>query len=124
MPVPTAAKARGQEGLCELLSIHARQRTGCRVGASKRVDIEPAAAVIERLDMQRPGGDPPLEITEHSLDTLLVKLLVLAVGDDVAQQGAMIQRPALIMNPYAGPIGLARDRAQGPQQVGMKLPLN
>ena len=71
-------------GAERLLPIEPWQRSGVRVSAAKRVDIQTSTARIKSLDMQENRITALKNIDEHTVHTLLVKLLMAAIGDDIA----------------------------------------
>ena len=62
-----------------------------------------------------------LDIAKNALDTVLMKILMLSVGDQVSQQGGVSNRFPCVVNIDRSPIGLTGDRAVGFQQVAVEL---
>ena len=84
---------------------------------AERVDIEAAAPRVAGKYGERLRRALALEIAIDALDALLVKLVVLAEGDDVAQQSCTVDRPAAIADDQHAPIRLAGDQAIRFEQV-------
>ena len=61
------------------------------------------------------------DVEEHALDASLMKVLVLPVGHDVAQQSFAVDAWATIGDQDAANVGLACDRAQAAQQVRVQV---
>ena len=83
-----------------------------RVGAAKRVNIQPPTPGVKGLEMQEIRLIALKYIAEHTLDTLFMEFLMLAVGNDVLQQGMVLDGRAPVMYPHACPVGLPRDGAK------------
>ena len=83
LPVPNAKSGSGS---ATLLPIQAGQRLGRGAGAAERVDVESAPPRVKRLHMQKPRQATLRDVAKHALNALLMKLLVLAIGDYVLQQ--------------------------------------
>jgi len=96
-----------------LLPIEPGAWTGLGISTAKRVDVQSPPPGVEGLDVQTVRGAVLVNVAEHALHALFMKLLVLSKRDEVLQQARMIQRGTAVVYPYGGPVGLPGHRAQG-----------
>src|SRR5574343_944918 len=64
--------------------------------AAEGVDVEAAAPGIAGVNSQRLGVAVALDVAEEALDALLVEFVVLAEGDDIAQEPGAVDGLAAI----------------------------
>src|SRR5260363_17461 len=83
----------------------------------KRINIESAASGITRVNRWFDGLAHALDIHEHPLDALFMKVRVMPVRNDVAQQSRMIDGRPDVANVHAAPVRLAGDGTIRFQQI-------
>ncbi|MNF53305.1 hypothetical protein D3C84_346830 [compost metagenome] len=88
------------------------------------VDVQAPAAGIAGIDGQLLRGAEVLEIDEDALDALLVELVVLAEGDEIAQQLLPIEARAAVVDHQGSPVRLAGDQAVGLEQMAVQCLLH
>ena len=88
-----------------------------RMAGAPGVDVEPAAARVARGHAQLGGPAALPDVHEHALDAVLVKVVVIAKADDVAQQPGLVDLRAGVADLHAAPVGLAGDGAIAFQQA-------
>ncbi len=71
--------------------------------------------------MQKLSIATTVNISKHAFCALLVKLLMLTVGDDVFQQGCVVDGGTALMYPHRGPVWLTGHRAKRAQQMAVQL---
>ena len=92
--------------IASLLSPEAQITRAILKIAAKRVDIDAAAALIAPIDAKPVDFAALHNVDEHPLDTGFVKVLVLAKGNDVAQQRFRSDTGPAIANLHAADIRL------------------
>ena len=99
------------------------QVQGLLVGvvAAKRIDVDAAATLIARLDTQFFRAAAVQDVEEHSFDAGLVKIIVLAKGNDVAQQRGTIDFRPKIADLHAAGVRLRGDRAETSQRMRVQV---
>ena len=83
------------------------------------VDIQPAATCIESLNRQVIGRALRRNIAKNSLNTLLVKLLVLTVSNQIFEQANAIYLMAAVNDMDTAPIRLRGNRTKRTQQMAI-----
>ena len=58
---------------------------GLEIGA-KRIDVEPAAAVVARIDGEIVWGALPADVDKYSFHAGLMEVIVLAVGHEIFEE--------------------------------------
>ena len=79
-------------------------RQALRITCAKRVDVEPAAPRVTCIhrQLERPATRP--DVHEDALDTLLMKLIVVAKTHDVLQQPLLVNWRACVADLHAAPV--------------------
>ncbi len=77
-----------------------------RVAGAKGVDVQSTAPRVACIDTQFDGLTLRPNVHVNSLNTLFVKLIVIAKTDDVLQQTRLINLWAFVADAQAGPVGL------------------